>query len=55
MKAKLLTLALFGIMTLSFVSCNEDSVTPAKQTTVKSDATCECNGGIPDREKPINP
>lgn len=55
MKAKLLTLVLFGIMTLSFVSCNEDDVTPAKQTTVKNGGTCECSGGITDREPPANP
>jgi len=53
MKAKLLTLAVIGMMTLSFMSCNSDEVVPANDvTTVQAGSTCECEGGLQDREDP---
>lgn len=52
MKAKILTLALFGLMTLSFMACNDEEVVPANDVTVEQSTTdCECEGGITDREK----
>jgi hypothetical protein len=52
MKAKILTLALFGIMSLSFVSCSEEEVVPANQTQVQTEQSyCECEGGADDREE----
>ena len=54
MKTKLFTLALFGMMSLSFMSCNEDEVIPADGITIEqSNADCECEGGISDREGPL--
>ena len=51
MKARILTLALFGIMTLSFTACSEEEVVPANQTQVQNEQSyCECEGGIDDRE-----
>ena len=53
MKTKLLSLALFGIMTLSFMACAEEEVVPANDITLEqADADCECEGGISDRERP---
>ena len=52
MKTKLLTLALFGLMSLSFVACSEEEVAPANEvTTEQSRHDCECEGGETDREK----
>ena len=52
MKSKLLTLALFGLMSLSFVACSEEEITPANDvTTEQSQKDCECEGGLSDREK----
>jgi hypothetical protein len=50
MKAKLLTIALFGMMTLSFVACNEEEVVPADEQIRTEQSTCECEGGIEERE-----
>jgi hypothetical protein len=50
MKAKILTLALFGLMSLSFISCNEEEVVPAVEQELSADSYCECEGGIDDRE-----
>jgi hypothetical protein len=50
MKAKLVTIILFGIMTLSFVGCNEEEVLPAKEEILTEESTCECEGGIEERE-----
>jgi len=53
MKAKLLTLALLGMMTLSFVACNNEEIAPAKDvTSIQATADCECEGGLSDREDP---
>ncbi len=53
MKAKILTLALFGLMSLSFMACNDEEVVPANDVTVEQSITdCECEGGIQDREDP---
>lgn len=53
MKTKLLTLALFGIMSLSFIACNEEEIVPANDVTLEqSSAECECEGGLSDREGP---
>lgn len=54
MKTKLLTLALFGIMSLSFMACSQEEVVPSKDVSVQqSGAYCECEGGLLDREQPI--
>ena len=53
MKTKLLTLALFGIMSLSFIACNEEEIAPVNDVTIQqNDADCECEGGLSDREGP---
>lgn len=53
MRTKLLTLAIFGIMSLSFVACNEEQVVPSNDVTVQQSAVdCECEGGLLDREDP---
>ena len=53
MKTKLLTLALFGLMSLSFIACSEEEVAPVDDITIEqSDPDCECEGGISDRERP---
>ncbi len=54
MKAKLLTLALFGIMSFSFMSCNEEEVAPVKDgiSIQQQQSDCECEGGVEDREEP---
>ena len=53
MKTKLLTLALFGIMSLSFMACNEEPIVPVSDATVQEQAAdCECEGGLSDREDP---
>ena len=53
MKTKLLTLALFGIMSLSFVACTDEEIAPSNDvTTVQSGVDCECEGGLLDREPP---
>jgi hypothetical protein len=53
MKAKLLTLAVMGMMTLSFMACNSEEIAPAKDiTAVQATADCECEGGLTDREDP---
>ena len=50
MKAKLLTIALFGIMSLSFIACNEEEVVPVNDQVLTEESTCECEGGIEERE-----
>jgi hypothetical protein len=53
MKTKLLTLALFGLMSLSFMACSEEEIVPVNDTSieqVKSD--CQCDGGLSERERP---
>jgi len=51
MKAKILTLALFGMMSLSFIACNEEEVVPADQAQIENEQSyCECEGGVEDRE-----
>ena len=53
MKAKFLTLALLGMMALSFVACNKEEIAPAKDVTnIQATADCECEGGLSDREDP---
>ena len=53
MKTKLLTLALFGLMSLSFMSCSEEEIVPVKDTSIEqATADCECDGGLQDRERP---
>lgn len=53
MKTKLITLALFGLMSLSFMSCSEEEIAPINEITIE-EATidCECEGGLSDREDP---
>ena len=54
MKTKLLTLALFGFISLSFMACSEEEVAPANEITIEqANADCECEGGISDREGPL--
>jgi hypothetical protein len=50
MKARFLTIALFGIMSLSFIACNEEEVVPATDQILTEESTCECEGGIEERE-----
>jgi hypothetical protein len=50
MKAKILTLALFGLMSFSFIACNEEEVVPAVEAELSADSYCECEGGMDDRE-----
>jgi len=53
MKTKLLTLALFGIMSLSFVACNDEEIAPSKDVSIEQSVVpCECEGGLSDREDP---
>lgn len=53
MKAKFLTLALFGIMSLSFIACNEEAIVPDSEVKQEQpSATCECEGGLSEREGP---
>jgi len=53
MKTKLLTLALFGLMSLSFMSCSEEEIVPVSDTTIEeATADCNCEGGISERERP---
>lgn len=53
MKARILTLALFGIMSLSFVACSEEEIAPVNDVTLEQAmAECECEGGLSDREPP---
>ena len=48
MKAKLLTLALFGFMTLSFMACSEEEIVPTNDITIER----SYEGGLSDREEP---
>ena len=53
MKTKILTLALFGMMSLSFMACNEEEIAPANEVAIEqANADCECEGGLTDRERP---
>lgn len=53
MKTKLLTLALFSIMSLSFMACSEEEIAPANDVAIEQgSADCECEGGLSDREPP---
>ncbi len=53
MKTKLLTLALFGIMSLSFMACSEEEIAPVNDTTIEqANADCGCDGGLQDRDNP---
>jgi len=53
MKTKLLTLALFGIMSLSFIACSEEEIAPVNDVTIEeATVPCECEGGLSDREDP---
>ena len=53
MKTKLLTLALFGIMSISFMACDKEEIAPVNDVTiVEATVDCECEGGISDREDP---
>jgi len=52
MKTKLLTLALFGLLSLSFVACSEEDVTPANEiATEQSRHDCECEGGESEEDR----
>ena len=54
MKTKLLTLALFGFISLSFMACSEEEVVPVNEITIEQAiGDCECEGGISDREGPL--
>ena len=53
MKTKLLTLALFGLMSFSFMACSEEEIAPVDDITIEAGvADCECEGGLTDREDP---
>ena len=53
MKTKLLTLALFGIMSISFMACDKEEIAPVNDVTIEeATVDCECEGGISDREDP---
>ena len=53
MKTKLLTLAIIGIMSLSFTACSEEEIAPANDITFEeAKAECHCEGGLSDREEP---
>ena len=53
MKTKLLTLALFGLMSLSFMACSEEEIVPVNEQTIEqATADCNCDGGVQDRENP---
>jgi hypothetical protein len=53
MKTKLLTLALFGMMSFSFMACSEEEIAPVDDITLEeASADCECEGGLSDREDP---
>jgi len=54
MKTKLLTLALFGLMSFSFMACSEEEIAPVDEITLEAaNADCECEGGLSDREPPV--
>ncbi|MCK5105300.1 MAG: hypothetical protein KAR17_20895 [Cyclobacteriaceae bacterium] len=54
MKAKILTLALFGIMSLSFMACSEEEIAPVNDVTLEqATVDCECEGGLSEREGPL--
>jgi hypothetical protein len=47
MKAKFFTLAIFAMLSFSFLGCTEEEVLPAVDETLLLDAdACECEGGI---------
>lgn len=49
MKAKIFTLAIFAMLSFSFLGCTEEEVLPAIDETLLLDAdACECEGGIID-------
>ena len=53
MKTKLLTLALFGLMSVSFMACNEEEIVPVNDTSIEqATSDCQCEGGLTEREKP---
>jgi hypothetical protein len=53
MKTKLLTLALFGLMSLSFMACSEEEIAPVNDVSVEqATSDCQCDSGIQDRDKP---
>jgi len=53
MKTKLVTLALFGLMSLSFMACSEEEIVPVNDTTIEdATAECGCESGVEDREIP---
>lgn len=53
MKTKLLTLALFSIMSISFMACDKEEIAPVNDVTIEeATADCECEGGLSDREDP---
>lgn len=53
MKTKLLTLAFFGLMTISMMGCNKEEIAPASDVALEQSwGDCECEGGLSDREKP---
>ena len=53
MKTKLLTLALFGLMSLSFMSCNDEEIVPVNDAVIEdASGECHCEGGLQERELP---
>ena len=53
MKAKLLTLALFGFMTLSFMACSEEEIVPANDVTLERSFDTAESPGLSEREEPL--
>ena len=49
MKTKLLTLALFGILTFGFVSCADEEIAPANDTSIDGHRLPP-DGGITERD-----
>ena len=46
MKTKLLTLALLGMMTLSFMACSKEEIAPVNDVTIEqTNSDCECELG----------
>lgn len=51
MKTKLLTLALFGLLTMGFISCSDDEVTPSQDIQLNEKADRNNPGGAELRDR----
>lgn len=50
MKFKLITLAILGMLAFANVACTDEEVVPAQEVVLDDQSTCECEGGIEERE-----